>query len=64
MSRRIVVIGAVALGPNAASRAKRLMPDAEVTLIDQSSRLSYGGCGIPHYISGEVTRVEGLQTNP
>lgn len=64
MSRRIVVIGAVALGPKAASRAKRLMPDAEVTLIDQSSRISYGGCGIPYYISGEVNRVEELQTTP
>lgn len=64
MSQRIVVIGAVALGPKAASRAKRLMPDAEITLIDQSPRISYGGCGIPYYISGEVNRVEELQTTP
>lgn len=64
MSRRIVVIGAVAVGPKAASRAKRLMPDAEITLVDQSSRISYGGCGIPYYISGEVNRVEELQTTP
>ena len=48
MAKRILIIGAVALGPKAASRCKRLMPDAEVTLIDQSSRISYGGCGIPH----------------
>ena len=64
MSMRVVVIGAVALGPKAASRFKRLMPEAEVTLIDQSSRISYGGCGIPYYISGEVNRVEELQTTP
>lgn len=64
MSKRIVVIGAVAVGPKAASRAKRLMPDAEITLVDQSSRISYGGCGIPYYISGEVNRVEDLQTTP
>lgn len=64
MSQRIVVIGAVALGPKAASRAKRLMPDAEITLIDQAPRISYGGCGIPYYISGEVNRVEELQTTP
>ena len=64
MSRRIVVIGAVALGPKAACRAKRLMPDAEIVLVDQSPRISYGGCGIPYYISGEVNRVEDLQTTP
>lgn len=64
MSMRVVVIGAVALGPKAASRFKRLMPEAEVVLIDQSSRISYGGCGIPYYISGEVNRVEELQTTP
>ena len=57
MAKRILVIGAVALGPKAASRCKRLMPDAEVTLIDQSSRISYGGCGIPYFISDEVKNV-------
>lgn len=60
----VVVIGAVALGPKAACRFKRLMPEAKVTLIDQSSRISYGGCGIPFYISGEVNRVEELQATP
>ncbi|MDL2316099.1 FAD-dependent oxidoreductase [Desulfovibrio sp. OttesenSCG-928-A18] len=61
---RVVVIGAVALGPKAASRCKRLMPDAEVILIDQAPRISYGGCGIPYFVSGEVNRVEDLQTTP
>lgn len=64
MSQKIVVIGGVALGPKAAARAKRLMPDAEVTLIDQGKRISYGGCGIPYFVSGEVNRVEELQSTP
>ncbi|MDR0339432.1 MAG: FAD-dependent oxidoreductase [Desulfovibrio sp.] len=64
MSIRVVVIGAVALGPKAASRCKRLLPDAEVVLIDQGSRISYGGCGIPYFVSGEVNRVEELQSTP
>ena len=64
MSLRVVVIGAVALGPKAASRCKRLMPDAEVILIDQAPRISYGGCGIPYFVSGEVNRVEALQATP
>lgn len=64
MSQRVVVIGAVALGPKAACRCKRLMPDADVILIDQAPRISYGGCGIPYFVSGEVNRVEELQTTP
>lgn len=64
MSMKIVVIGAVALGPKAASRARRLMPEADITLIDRGSRISYGGCGIPYFVSGEVNRVEELQSTP
>ncbi len=61
MSMRVVVIGAVALGPKAACRFKRLNPHADVMLVDQSEHISYGGCGIPYFISGEVNRVEELQ---
>ena len=64
MAKRVLIIGAVALGPKAASRCKRLMPEAEVTLIDQSSRISYGGCGIPYFISDEVKNVTELQATP
>lgn len=64
MSMQVVVIGAVALGPKSASRIKRLMPEAKVTLVDQSTRISYGGCGIPYFVSGEVNRVQELQATP
>ena len=64
MALRIVVIGGVALGPKAACRAKRLNPEAEVILVDQSDRISYGGCGIPYYISGEGGKVSELQATP
>ncbi|MDZ7642212.1 MAG: FAD-dependent oxidoreductase [Desulfurivibrio sp.] len=55
MSKKIVIIGGVAAGPKTASRVKRLLPDAEVTIIDQDNLISYGGCGIPYYISGDVS---------
>lgn len=64
MSLHVVVVGGVALGPKAACRFKRLMPEGSVTLIDQASRISYGGCGIPFYVSGEVSRVEDLMSTP
>nr|3IWA_A Chain A, FAD-dependent pyridine nucleotide-disulphide oxidoreductase [Nitratidesulfovibrio vulgaris DP4] len=62
--KHVVVIGAVALGPKAACRFKRLDPEAHVTMIDQASRISYGGCGIPYYVSGEVSNIESLQATP
>lgn len=60
MSLHVVVIGGVALGPKAACRFKRLMPEGAVTLVEQSSCISYSGCGIPFYVSGEVSRMEEL----
>lgn len=54
MSMKVVVVGAVAAGPKAAVRIKRIHPSAEIVLIDQDSLISYGGCGIPYYVSGDV----------
>ncbi|MEO8166793.1 MAG: FAD-dependent oxidoreductase [bacterium] len=54
MSRRILVIGGLAAGPSAASKAKRTDPDAEVVLFEQGEHISYGICEIPYYIAGEV----------
>ncbi|PID72705.1 MAG: pyridine nucleotide-disulfide oxidoreductase [Desulfobulbus propionicus] len=55
MKKEIVVVGAVAAGPKAACRLKRLQPDWNITLVDQDSLISYGGCGIPYYVSGDVS---------
>lgn len=62
MALNILVIGGVALGPKAAARAKRLLPDANVTMIDQGTYISYGGCGIPYYVGGDVAQMDGLRT--
>jgi NADPH-dependent 2,4-dienoyl-CoA reductase/sulfur reductase-like enzyme/rhodanese-related sulfurtransferase len=51
---RVVVVGAVALGPKVACRLRRLLPDAEITVVDQDRHISYGGCGIPYYVADEV----------
>ncbi|WP_338667206.1 FAD-dependent oxidoreductase [Pseudodesulfovibrio methanolicus] len=62
MSQHIVVIGGVALGPKAACRFKRLEPESTVTMIDQTAMISYGGCGIPYYVSGDVSDASELCT--
>jgi NADPH-dependent 2,4-dienoyl-CoA reductase/sulfur reductase-like enzyme/rhodanese-related sulfurtransferase len=60
MSKHVVIIGAVALGPKAACRIKRLDPSIQVTMIDRDNYISYGGCGIPYYVGGDVAELEGL----
>jgi len=62
MSQHVVIIGAVALGPKAACRFKRLEPDSKVTMIDQTDLISYGGCGIPYFVSGDVSSPDELQS--
>jgi NADPH-dependent 2,4-dienoyl-CoA reductase/sulfur reductase-like enzyme len=61
MPLNVVVIGGVALGPKAACRIKRVDPDANVVMVDASKLISYGGCGIPYYVSGDVSDHQQLQ---
>ncbi len=64
MAKKIVIIGGVACGPKAAARARRLDPEAEITVIEKGELLSYAGCGLPYYLSGDVTDVKGLMETP
>ncbi|SPD73243.1 FAD-dependent pyridine nucleotide-disulfide oxidoreductase [uncultured Desulfobacterium sp.] len=61
MPKNIVIVGAVALGPKAACRFKRLEPNSTVIMVDQGDVISYGGCGIPYFISGDVSEPDQLQ---
>jgi NADPH-dependent 2,4-dienoyl-CoA reductase/sulfur reductase-like enzyme len=58
--KRIVVIGGVAAGTSAASKAKRIDPSADVKIIQEESVVSYGACGIPYVIEGIVNNFEEL----
>ncbi|NLG28419.1 MAG: FAD-dependent oxidoreductase, partial [Chloroflexi bacterium] len=64
MGVKIVVIGGVAAGPKAAARARRLDPEADITIVEQDELLSYAGCGLPYYISGMVQDRKQLMTTP
>ncbi|NPV48098.1 MAG: FAD-dependent oxidoreductase [Armatimonadetes bacterium] len=63
-SLRIVVVGGVAAGPKAAARARRLDPEAEITIVEKDRLLSYAGCGLPYYISGLVENRNDLMATP
>jgi NADPH-dependent 2,4-dienoyl-CoA reductase/sulfur reductase-like enzyme/rhodanese-related sulfurtransferase len=51
-AKRIIVIGGSAAGPKAASRARRMDENAEITIIQKASDLSMASCGYPYYIGG------------
>jgi len=61
MAQNILIVGGVALGSKAACRFKRLEPQSKVTIIDRDRFVSYGGCGIPFYVSGDVSDVNDLR---
>jgi len=60
VNKKIVVIGGVAAGTSAASKAKRIDPDADVKIIQDERVVSYGACGIPYVIEGIVSDFQEL----
>lgn len=57
---RLVVVGGVAAGMSAASRARRLRPDWQITVLERGPLVSYGACGLPFWIAGQFHRAEDL----
>jgi len=60
VNKKILVIGGVAAGTSAASKAKRIDPDADVKIIQDERVVSYGACGIPYVIEGIVSDFQEL----
>ncbi|MGH9519103.1 MAG: FAD-dependent oxidoreductase [Terriglobales bacterium] len=59
----IVVIGGVAAGLSAASRARRVAPKARITVLERGPVAGYGACGLPLVLSGQVPSMEPLITH-
>lgn len=52
---KIVVIGGNAAGLTAASRARRLDPRLEITVLEKTPQAAYSTCGIPYFLAGDVS---------
>ncbi|MEU0022298.1 FAD-dependent oxidoreductase [Streptomyces rochei] len=52
---RLIAIGGSDAGISAALRARELDPASEVTVVVADAYPNYSICGIPYYVSGEVT---------
>ncbi|MFW6049017.1 MAG: FAD-dependent oxidoreductase [Candidatus Bipolaricaulota bacterium] len=60
MSERFVIIGGDAAGMSAASKARRSDPSLEIIVLEKGEWVSYGACGLPYYVKGEVEQIEDL----
>jgi NADPH-dependent 2,4-dienoyl-CoA reductase/sulfur reductase-like enzyme len=64
VNKKILVIGGVAAGTSAASKAKRIDPDADIRIIQDEKVVSYGACGMPYVIGGLVNEFQQLIERP
>src|SRR5712692_158225 len=60
-SERLVVVGGVAAGLSAASRARRLNPHLEIVVYEKGPDISYSACGLPYFIGGHVANADALR---
>ena len=54
MELRIVIIGGVAGGMSAATRARRMNESANITVLEKSGYVSFANCGLPYFIGGQI----------
>ncbi len=60
MGERLIVIGGVAAGMSAAAKARRVNKDLDIVVYEKSGYVSYGSCGFPYFIKGEIPRIDDL----
>lgn len=60
----VVIIGGVAAGLKTAAKLRRCNKDAKITVIEKGEIISYGACGMPYYVAGEVEKIESLMSTP
>ncbi len=51
---KIVIVGGVAAGATAAAKARRISPDAQITMLEAGPDISFANCGLPYYIGGDI----------
>ena len=61
---KIVVVGGVAAGLKAAAKIRRGDPQAKITVIEKGKLVSYGACGMPYYVGGDINDVKQLIMTP
>ncbi|WP_348922303.1 FAD-dependent oxidoreductase [Enterococcus rotai] len=52
---RVVIVGGVAGGMSAATRLRRLSEEIEIIVLEKGPYVSFANCGLPYYVSGEIS---------
>ncbi len=52
--KRVLIVGGVAGGASAASRARRLSEEAEIVIFERGPHVSFANCGLPYHLGGEI----------
>jgi NADPH-dependent 2,4-dienoyl-CoA reductase/sulfur reductase-like enzyme/rhodanese-related sulfurtransferase len=63
-SKRVVIVGASAAGLRCACRLRRLQPEWSITVVDANEVFSYGACGLPYVLSGDIEELGALRRTP
>jgi NADPH-dependent 2,4-dienoyl-CoA reductase/sulfur reductase-like enzyme/rhodanese-related sulfurtransferase len=58
--KKIVIVGGVAGGASAATRARRLSEDAEIVVFERGPYVSFANCGLPYHVGGVIAERERL----
>jgi NADPH-dependent 2,4-dienoyl-CoA reductase/sulfur reductase-like enzyme/rhodanese-related sulfurtransferase len=56
MGIKLVIVGGVAGGATAASRARRVSEDAEIIVFERGGYISFANCGLPYYIGNIIKK--------
>lgn len=65
MKKRVLIVGGVAGGANAATRLRRLDETLEIVVFERGPYVSFANCGLPYHIGGEINdRQKLLQHTP
>ncbi len=60
----IAIVGGVAGGASAATRARRMNEHANIILFEKDEYVSFANCGLPYYIGGEIDERDKLLVAP
>ncbi len=59
--RKVVIIGASAAGLKCACRVARRRPEWDVAVLEARDVFSYGACGLPYVLSGDIDSLAELR---
>ena len=60
VAEHLLIIGGVAAGLSAASRARKCASGLRITVLEKGPVAAYGACGLPFFLAGQVAKPEDL----